>query len=224
MITPAMQVHQPKNLWDNIKVGAKRASLAGQKAKIQADILMLDQKIKGCKQEFGVELYEFLVKCVENEPEFLLDNSALDKIQGLFLKTYKDNKAVAQKMVLQDEKLAQCAEKRAQVNSRHGGRLSFEVPADSVGERIINAPKNARIAGTETKLKANKALMEREIKANKQKFGVDVYQLLVDLEVFQKWMPSDRDVQLLYSQVRREIAQLELIKEEKFDEAEHLGK
>jgi len=224
MMATERQTDGNPTFWDQAREVGKRASLTGQKAKMKADIVMLDQKIKTCKQNFGLELYEILEKSAEHDSMFMLESDALENIQGLFVTTYKDNKAFRQKQALANEKLEELAQERAKLNSRHGGRLSFEVPADTFGEKVLRAPANTRITGAETKIKASIAVMNRDMRANAQQFGIDCFDHLVKLETFNQWVPSDPNVQYLYNAARRDVAQLNLLKEERFEEIDFLDR
>lgn len=205
-------------LWDDVKsaakVAGKKASIAGQKAKIRAELVLMDQKIKGRKQQFGVELYDFLVPFAEKDPMFIIESDSLANIQGLFVTAFKENRALLQKRAAREQALNQVAEKRAR---------SFPVPAVSIGEKMVNAGKSAKMTGEETGIKTKMAMMEREMKANKQAFGIQAYHLLVQLEDNSKWLPPDRDVRFFYDQVRREIAQMETDKKQKEADLSVLG-
>lgn len=195
------------SLWNDMKAGArvagKRASIAGQKAKTRADILLTESRIKTRKQKFGVELYDFLVPFAEKDPHFIIESDTLANIQGLFVEAFKDNKAILQKKSQKERELAEIADRRAN---------AFPVPAETFAGKLKNAGKSAAMTGSETKVKTAIAMMEREMRANKQKFGVESYDLLVRLEDHDKWLPSDRDVRFFYDQARRDITQLEVDK------------
>ena len=269
-------LHQASNkLLHALKVTGKRASLAGQKAKLGADVVLLNQKIKNRKHQFGVDLYDALEAIVDQDPMLLLggtttttttttngsavaqgeaqeeaeedvpvepleeneeeatfsgtstarvsaaekedkkeeatganendptnnSNSSsssssidphwpLQNIQGIFVAAYRNNKALAQKQHQEQMKLEEQAEKRRCVQSRHGGTLDYEVPADSVGERIMNAPKLARIRGEETRLKGNLASIHQQVLHTKYDFGRQCYHRLWKLEMN---LASDND-------------------------------
>lgn len=192
------------SLWNDVKAGAKvagkKASIAGQKAKTRADILLMDNRIKARKQHFGIELYDFLVPFAEKDPHFIIESDTLTNIQGHFVTAFKDNKAILLKKSLKQRDLENVAEQRAN---------AFPVPAETFGGKMKNAGKAAGMTGRETKIKTEIAMMEREMKSNKQKFGVETYHLLVKLEDDEKWLPSDRDVRFFYDQARREIMAME---------------
>lgn len=200
-----MSTSSPSNpLWDSVKKKASvvghKASLAAQRGRIKADLLLLDQKIKGRKQQFGVELYDFLVPFAEKDDMFIIESDSLEAIQGPFIQCFKDNKATSGKKAIKENALAAVGEKRA---------LAFPVPAETVAGKLKNAGKSAAMTGQEAGIKTKMAMMERTMKTNKQQFGVEVYHLLVKKEDEEKWLPSDRDVRFFYDQARRDVEKLE---------------
>lgn len=188
------------SLWDDVrgaaKVVGKRASVAGQRAKIRAELVIMDSKIKKRKEAFGVELYDFLFPFAEKDPGFIIDSETLTHIQGLFVTAFKDNKALLQKRAAMEHDLNRLAEKRA---------VAFPVPAESFSEKVVNAGKSAKLTGEETGIKAKMHYLEKDMRVNKKRFGIQAYELLVQLEDNSKWLPTDRDVRYFYDQARREI-------------------
>lgn len=195
-------------------VAGKRASIVGQKGKINFDLTMMDRKINARKQKFGVELYDHLVVQAENEPTFMIEGAALDNIQGLFVTAYKDNKAILQKKAKKQNDLTVVSEQRS---------IAFPIPAVSIGEKMANAGKAASFTGREQVIKTKMSAMEREMKSNKQNFGVQTYALLVNLEDNIKWLPSDRDVRFFYDQTRRDVMQMEQDRKQKEADRSILG-
>ena len=220
----ASQHHQqpPHPLLQRVRSAGKRASIAGQKAKLSADLMLIEQKIKATKHQFGVDLYDMLAGQADQDPMFLIEGDALEEIRGIFVTCYKNQKALLQKKAQADAQLESVEQRRKAVNSRHNNTLSFEVPADTVGERILNAPKNLQLKSQETKVKAARNVIEQDLLNNKKAFGVQMYDFLLELEKCDHWIPHDDKVRLHYNHARREIAQLELIKEEKVEDKEVL--
>jgi hypothetical protein len=188
------------------KQASKRASTAGQKAKIKTEILLMDNKIKKRKEQFGIDLYDFLVPFAEKDPTFLIESDTLTHIQGLFVTCFKDNKALLQKKAAKENELNRVAEKRA---------VAFPTPAETFSEKVVNAGKSAQMTGQETGIKTKMHYLEKEMRFNKKQFGVQAYSLLVQLEDNSKWLPSDRDVRFFYDQTRREVTAMEQEKKQK---------
>jgi hypothetical protein len=192
------------SLWNDVraaaKVARKKASVAGQKAKIHAELAMMKNRIKGRKQHFGVELYDFLVPFAEKDPTFIIESDTLTNIQGLFVTAFKDNKALLQKKAAKAHELVRLQEKRA---------VAFPVPAETISEKMVNAGKSAKMTGEETAIRTKISFLEQQMRENKQNFGIHAYTLLAQLEDNSKWLPSDRDVRFFYDQTRRDISQME---------------
>ncbi|CAB9513138.1 expressed unknown protein [Seminavis robusta] len=192
------------SLWNDVKAAAKvagkKANVAAQKAKIHAELVIVKNKIKTRKHQFGIELYDFLVPFAEKDPSFIIESDTLTHIQGLFVTAFKDNKALLQKKAAKEQDLNRAYEKRA---------MAFPVPAETISEKVVNAGKSAKMAGNETALKTKMNMYEMEMNENKKNFGVQAYGLLVQLEDNSKWLPTDRDVRFFYDQARREIMQME---------------
>ena len=223
MATLVQTSPQPHALLQRVKSAGKRFSIASQKAKLTADMIVIDQKIKATKYQFGVDLYDVLAEQADTDPMFLLtEGGALEEIRGLFVTCYKDQKALLQKISQANLQLESVKEQRKVVNSRHGNTLSFEVPANTVGERILNAPKNMQLTKQENNAKTTLSLLEEEFLQNKRMFGVKCYDFLLELEKCDCWIPHDAQVRLHYNHARREIAQLELIREEKEEDRDEL--
>jgi hypothetical protein len=66
--------------------------------------------------------------------------------------------------------------------------------------------------------------LEREKQAQKQQFGFDCYELLLNLEMMtQDWLPDDPTVQSLYRGVRKDITQFKMLKSEKYEDLDLLS-
>jgi len=209
---PANSSSNNKGLWgavkkQGLKVG-KRASVTTQKAKLRAEMMLVDNRIQNRKELFGVDLYDSLVIHAEQDPTFIIESETLDNIRGFFVTCFKDNKALLQKRALQQQRLVELDEQREVAYPK--------VPCETIGGQMKNGCKAANFARQETSCKAQKAMIEREMQVNKKKFGVDTYRLLCRLEDGDaKWLPSDRDVRFLYDQARRDIGELLVEKQQK---------
>ena len=101
-----------------MKSTAKRASIATQKAKLNADLLFIAQKIKATKHQFGIDLYDRLAIEADADPLFLIEGDALEQIRGVFVRCYKNNAALQQKKDEMDSSLKDCDERRKAVKSK----------------------------------------------------------------------------------------------------------
>lgn len=203
--------HSSNSLWDSMKAqgikAGKQASIATQKAKIYAEIALLDNKMHHRKERFGIELYDALVLPAEQDPVFMIESDSLENIRGHFVTCFKDNKALMLKRAKKQQQLVELDERRA---------IAYpKVPCETFGGQMKNGCKAANFARQESQWKARIAIVEQEMKANKKKFGLEVYRLLVQLEDNQHWLPSDRDVRFLYDQARRDITKMITEKQQK---------
>jgi hypothetical protein len=192
-------------LWDNVKAqgikAGKRASMAAHKAKLTAELLWIDNRIRTRKETLGIELYDTLVVLADQDPTFIIDDGdTLDHIRGDFVTCFKDNKALVQKRARKQQQLVELKEQKAVAYPK--------VPCETFRGQAANGLKAANFARQETQTKTKIALLEQEMTLHKKKFGVAVYDLMVSLEDTQQWLPRDRDVRFLYDQARRDITHL----------------
>lgn len=86
-------------------------------------------------------------------------------------------------------------------------------------DRMKKASKSVVDAGAKTMLKTDILFLEREIKTRKQAFGVEIYDLMAELEASD--MPaSDKEskIRSSFDQARKDIAVIEAKKECKKEE------
>lgn len=151
------------SLWDKVKK-------AGQKTKLRADIAMAEREVRGRQKKFGVDLYDVLT----NDKQKLLGVSA-----GTLFKGKKDELKMAFERARDD-----IAGKLARKEELQRKRDVLEVkgahtmPDTTVGEKMNKAGKAVADAGTDTKLRAQQALLDREIKIRKEEFGLEVFHVV----------------------------------------------
>ena len=140
----------------------------GVKAKLQGECAMLDREIKARKTKFGVELYDLIRK---QEKEAPVKNMA--DIQGSFKSRIKEqwDKVREDIRQLEDKKAAFEVERTHEEVRRERG-----APAVSVEERMAKAGSFVSSTGKETKLMAQIAMVDRDIKRRKEQFGIDVFE------------------------------------------------
>lgn len=209
----------PKGLWDSVKKkgvnAGKRASLVTHKAKIRADMMKIDKNIVKRKQALGVDLYDSLVLHAESDPVFIIESDSLDHIRGEFVTCFKDNKALLQQRARRQQQLVEVDEQREVAYPK--------IPCATVVGQLKNGCKAANFARQEVGCKNKIALVEDNMKKNKQLFGEEVYKVLVRLEDRDKWLPGDRDIRFLYDQARRDVTTLISEKQQKVLELATIG-
>jgi len=153
-------------LWGNAKNVAK-------KTKLKADIALLQRKIAGRKKKFGEEFYNVLTIDKQN----LLGVSA--GTLSVFKKgTQNDELRAAFERALDDIRGKRAGKEELQ------NRLDVmevkgihTMPDVTVGQKLSKTGKGISNAATGTKIRAQMALIDREIKIRKEEFGMEVYNL-----------------------------------------------
>jgi len=206
-------------LWDEVKKQAKvagnAAAVAGKKAKIRAEMILLDNKVVSRKQQFGIDLYDFLhnVHC-NNQNMILSDTGMMEHLQPSFIRALKDTKALEAKVRVKNADLEANLAKRSE---------AFPVPAVEWTGKLQNAGKSASLYGGETKIRTEISLLDSQLTRRKQEFGVGVYDIFVTQEDLHNWLPKDRDVRFLYDQTRRDITNIDDEKDRKSSDLAVLG-
>ena len=97
------------------------------------------------------------------------------------------------------------------------------VSATNMAETLQNTAIRAGYAGSHAKLKTDLTALEVQIRDFKQLFGLEMYQILVDLEDTVGWLPTVRDIRSMYDQARRDVEKIEVRRKEKEKELIKLG-
>mmetsp|Transcript_1085 Transcript_1085/g.1383 ORF Transcript_1085/g.1383 Transcript_1085/m.1383 type:complete len:386 (+) Transcript_1085:101-1258(+) len=205
-------------IWDSVKQVAEKAGQAalvgGTIAKLKTEIIILDRDIISRQHKFGVELYDY-VEPLSHSPEFFAANDRMtDTIRGPLLAAQREIAALNIRRDRFKEKLS-----KAEVDRKS----AFPKAATTIGEKVINAGKAARLAGNEVKTQTDVSVTETLMKSYKHEFGVKMYTVLVELEDRENWLPTVRDIRSIYDQTRREIEKLEEKKMAKKKELKELN-
>jgi len=190
-------------IWDSVKQAAEKAGQAalvgGTMAKLKTEIMVLDRDITSRQYKFGVELYDY-VEPLSHSPEFFAANDRMtDTIRGPLLAAQREIAALNNRRDKFKEKLS-----KAEVDRKS----AFPNAATTIGEKVVNAGKAARLAGNEVKIQTDVSVTETLMKSYKHEFGVKMYAVLVELEDRENWLPTVRDIRSIYDQTRREIEKL----------------
>jgi len=207
------------SLWNIIKKEGKkaglRASIAAQQTKLTAEMMMIDTKIEKRKKQFGQELYDTLVVHAEQDPGFIIDGGSLENIQGHFVTTFKDNKALLQKKALEQQTLVELGEQKA---------IAYpKVTPETFSGQMKNAGIAANLVRQEAGCKNRITVIKADMRSNKRKFGVETYATLMQLEDDRKWLSPDRDVRFLYDAARRDVTKIVMEKQQKESEWDALA-
>lgn len=146
--------------WDKVKK-------SGQKTKLRADIALVELEIKGRKKKFGVDLYDVLT----NDKQKLLGISA-----GTLFKGKNDEMKAAFERA-RDDIAGMLARKEDLQRQRDVLEVkgAHTLPDTTIGEKMNKAGKAVADAGTDTKLRAQQALIDREMKIRKEEFGLEIF-------------------------------------------------
>lgn len=192
------------SFWNGVRtLSAKAGSaalVAGQKTKLRADLLLVDREINNRKQAFGIELYNHVGPLAGHPSFWEADDPLTNTIRPALLKAQREISALDLKRGRQKERIAQAEVTR---------QSAFPTPAATLGGKVMNVGKSATYRGNEGKLKMELSMIDTQIKAYKQQFGVEMYDVFVELEDNKGWLPTERAIRSMYDQTRRDIDGIE---------------
>lgn len=147
--------------WDKVKKST-------QKTKLRADIALAERESRSRQKKLGVDLYDVLT----NDKQKLLGVSAgtlfkgkQDDLLKMALERARDD--IAGKLARKEE-----LQRKRDVLEVKGAHT---MPDTTIGEKASKAGKAVTDAGTDTKLRAQQALLDREIKIRKEEFGLEIF-------------------------------------------------
>jgi regulatory protein YycH of two-component signal transduction system YycFG len=146
--------------FDNVKK-------AGTKTKLQGEIALLDREIAAVKREFGVTLFDACAAGMTGSHTPALFNSN-PEVQTSFEKYCNEVLTI---QTSKDAKVKEIDHVEAKSDTR--------LPATSTQERFGNFSKLVGESTHATKLKAETALMDRNMKSKKEAFGTAVFDKVV---------------------------------------------
>mmetsp|Transcript_19366 Transcript_19366/g.44905 ORF Transcript_19366/g.44905 Transcript_19366/m.44905 type:complete len:231 (-) Transcript_19366:386-1078(-) len=160
-------------IWGSVKNAA-------EKTKLRGDVALAQRGIGARKKKFGVEFYDVLA----NDKQKLLGgtmsagtlsvfkkNGQADPLKDAFDSAHEDIRGMhARKDQLQQ---------KLDVLEVKG---SHSMPDVTVKQKMSKTGKMVADAGTETKVRTQMALVDREMKIRKEKFGMDAYDLVKTTE------------------------------------------
>ena len=205
-------------IWDSLSAGAKKAGdatkLAAKKTKLRTDMAMIDREIQNRKKAFGVTMYDHVSPLSQTSDFYAATDELTNILRPPLINAQKEIQAYEAKMIKLKEKLAAKEEKRAG---------AFPTKAETVGQKTLNFGKASIMHSKETKIKAELKVVERQIKGEKQKFGLELFPVLVEAEDTRAYLPSDRQVRSIYDTARGDIDRLKEKKKEKAEKLAELG-
>mmetsp|Transcript_131211 Transcript_131211/g.195535 ORF Transcript_131211/g.195535 Transcript_131211/m.195535 type:complete len:218 (-) Transcript_131211:216-869(-) len=143
----------------------------GQKTKLRGEIALAGRQIVGRKKTFGIELYDL----VTNDKQKLLSVAAgtafkgqQDSMKEPFERARDDIAGIQARKDIKQKDLDVLEVKGAHT-----------LPDTTMGQKASKAGRAISEAGTGTKLRAEMALLDREMKIRKEQFGIEVFDLSV---------------------------------------------
>lgn len=163
-------------LWGNVKNTAERTKLRG-------DVALAQRGIAARKKKFGEEFYDVLTN---DKQKVVLGVSTANL--SIFKKGAQNEELrEAFERAREDMRVKQARKEELQnrldimeVKGTH------TMPDGTIGQKLSKTGKMFSNAGTGTKIRAQMALIDREMKIRKEEFGVEVYELAKPTEDKQK--------------------------------------
>lgn len=209
-------------IWDNVVASATKAAtsageatqVAAAKAKLHADLLVIDRDIHARKEKFGVDMYAHLESITSTQEFYVADDRLINVIRPTLIK--------AQREVAAYERKRDAMRGRADAAQANRSGTAPIFTASTIGEKIMNAAKYAAAGAKEAATKTELAMLERQILGFKEEFGVELYPIFESMEDNEGWLPTDRKVRSLYDGAREDINAMQKAKGEKREQIKRL--
>lgn len=214
----------------------RSASADVLRTKINAEISLIEQKVRQRKQAFGVEVYDLItaaskVQCRRNVWSTLCSDKLVPESQTLLSDPHQDARREISVLLAENEALkddldilmvrqSQTISPKNQemgsasehsylsTNSANTGGGGRGGP----GSRLLNWRKatSARVrdAGRQTKIRLEMKKIDRDIIQRKQSFGIEMYDALQSTEKEMTWHNRDNEVFECYTTAKNDIQQL----------------
>jgi hypothetical protein len=186
---------------------------SGRKTKLRGDIALIEREVNGRKKTFGVELYDLLT----NDKNKLLGMTAGTIFKGQEAEL-KEPFGRARDDVVGVQARKDIKQKDLDVLEVRGAHT---LPDTTMGQKANKAGRAMSNAGTGTKLRAEMALLDREMKIRKEQFGIEVFNVLKPSEQKDKGLratittklanmsPQEKDIQACIDKAKTAVGSLE---------------
>lgn len=151
---------------DNVK---SRVKGEGHKAKLKADLLLLDRNIVSRKKNLGVEIYENLRDITCQQDFYATTDATISILRPELLAIDREIRAFDNRKMIAKGNLDLAMAVR---------REAFPNAAVNWKEKAANASKSAKMAANETKIKAELKVIETQTNGLKESFGLKIYPIL----------------------------------------------
>jgi len=205
-------------MWGAISKSARKlgdnAADQAKKAKMKADVLMIDRSIENRKKAFGIAMYDYLSPLSQSADFYAASDKLTEIVRPILIIAQKEIQALAARRVKQKEALAAAETQRA---------AAFPTKAETYGQKLVNFGKAGYLHGGEAKIKTEISVTDRFIKGHKEDFGVTLYNAFAAAEDNQGFLPTDRQIRNVYDTCRQDLTLLEQQRTAKEDEIVELG-
>ncbi|KAL7508222.1 hypothetical protein ACHAXN_006467 [Cyclotella atomus] len=214
------------SLWDNVLNSAseavtKAAAAAGSatqtaasRAKLHADLLVIDRDILTRKEKFGVDMYTHLEQITSTQEFYVAEDKLINILRPTLIKAQREVAAYEKKRDAMKGKV-----NLAEANRSATGSI---LTAETMGQKLFNAASFLSAGAKEAACKTELAMLERQIRGFKEEFGVELYPVFQSMEDNEGWLPTDRKVRSLYDACREDIGEMEKSKAEKREQIRQL--
>ena len=155
----------PKVLENTLNAGKN----AARKAKIRAELLILDRRMNGRKKAFGIELYDELSNMTCSQDFYSTNHELISAVRPHLLTADREIRALSNKQLQAKGDLEIAVARRAE---------AFPVKATNWKEKASNAATATGMISNETKFKTRMALVNSQMNAIKEKFGLQIFVIL----------------------------------------------
>jgi len=214
------------SIWDSMVASASRAvtqaatqagevtAVVATKAKLSADLLVIDRDITTRMERFGVDMYAHLEGITSTQEFYVADDRLINIIRPTLISAQREVAAYERKRDAM----------RGRVNLAEAERVGTGsiIYAATMGEKLMNAAKFAAAGAKEAANKTELAMLERQILGFKEEFGTKLYPIFAAMEDDEGWLPTDRKVRSLYDAAREDIAKMQSAKDEKREQIRRL--
>ena len=145
---------------------------AGKKAKIRAEIVLLERKIPARQKAFGIELYDELSTMTCSQDFYSTNDGTISTVRPHLLTTDREIRALSNKQLEAKGDLEIAVARRAE---------AFPEKAKNWKEKAANAATATGMMSNEAKFKTRMALVSSQMNAIKEKFGLHVFPVLDEL-------------------------------------------
>ena len=183
------------SMWDSMVASASRAvtqaatqagevtAVVATRAKLSADLLVIDRDITSRMERFGVDMYAHLEGITSTQEFYVADDRLINILRPTLIS--------AQREVAANERKRDAM--RGRVNLAEAKRVGTGsiIYAATVGEKLMNAAKFAAAGTKEAANKTKLAMLERQILGFKEEFGTKLYLIFAAMEDDEGWLPTD---------------------------------